>query len=234
MMKQKTEKRGVDKSVLTIAVVVLAALVILLLQHMILSHMAAARAEKEYQRGLDEAKATVETVEVSPEITLEAATLRELVAATGKLTAYEYFYTDVGTYEKSQKLFNTDIALPFTTDKTLYTYSGKIGAGIELGQIVFEVDNDKKTITATFPEPKILFHEMGKEFEFYDVMKAAFSQSNFNDFEEFRGALMEKQEEKLKNNQDFWESVKENSETVVKGLVTASGQIDDYTIICKW
>ena len=48
------------------------------------------------------------------------------------------------TYEKGKKLFKTNIAIPFTTDKVIFTYGGSLGVGIHADQIEFEWESDNK------------------------------------------------------------------------------------------
>lgn len=226
------DRRG--KALLLVVIAALVSILVILIQHMVLTGRAARAAEEAYQQGLAEGESRVETIVLDEKVKVDVATLREVVAPAAKLTAYEYYYTDVGVYEKSQKLFQTDIVLPFTTDKTLYTYTGKIAAGIDLGRVTFQVDHTKNTILVGLPDPAILSHEMGREVEFYDVKKAVFGPSDFNDFEAFRSSLMARQEEKLRDNEEFWQSVRDNTEVVLRDLLTASGQVEDYDITFRW
>ena len=189
--------------------------------------------EKAYQQGLSEAGVTAETIQINGEITIDVATIRKILAPASKLISYEYHYTDVGVYEKSSKIFGK-IDIPFTTDKTLYTYSGKISVGINLDEIEFDVNKDKKLITANYPKIRVMTHDMDKSFEFYDLKKATFNKSDFNDFEEFRLGLRNKEEAKVMRDSEFITNAKANTEAVIEGLISAKGMLDEYTIIHKW
>ena len=170
-------------------------------------------------------------VVVTPEVTVTAATLREVVAPAAELTAYKYYYTDVDTYEKSQKVWK--IKVPFTTDKSVFSYSGEIGAGIDLDDAEFTVDG--KAITVTLPKPDILYHELDeKTFQAYDIKNSVFVSTNISEYIDMIAALKEHQEQKLLDNAEFWKSVKANTETVLRGIMTASGQLDEYTVTFKW
>ena len=171
-------------------------------------------------------------VEVSDEISINTKTLKDYVAKTEKLITCEYYYSEIGDYEKSKPFLN--FKLPFTTDKTLYTYSGKISAGINLKDLDFDVNASRKTITVKYPPVQILAHDMDQGFEFYDIKKAVFNRSDFNDFEEFRVAMKKQVEEKLMARDDFIKDAQDNAETIMEGLLTASGQIGDYTIKHQW
>lgn len=171
-------------------------------------------------------------VEVSDEITINTKTLKDYVSKTEKLITCEYYYSEIGDYEKSKPFLN--FKLPFTTDKTLYTYSGKISAGINLKDLDFDVNASRKTITVKYPPVQILAHDMDQGFEFYDIKKAVFNRSDFNDFEEFRVTMKKQVEEKLMARDDFIKDAQDNAETIMEGLLTASGQIGDYTIKHQW
>ena len=77
-------------------------------------------------------------VEVSDEISINTKTLKDYVSKTEKLITCEYYYSEIGDYEKSKPFLN--FKLPFTTDKTLYTYSGKISSseheGVKRGVMI--------------------------------------------------------------------------------------------------
>lgn len=189
--------------------------------------------EAAYQQGLTEAGIIPQTIKINDEIIVDVATLKKVVAPASKLISYEYHYTDVGVYEKSSTLFGK-IDIPFTTDKTLYTYSGKVSAGIDLDAIDFDVDQNKKLITVIYPEIKVLAHEMNQGFNFYDLKKAKFNSSDFNDFEAFRSGLKREEESKIMRDSDFLDSAKMNTENIIESLISAEGMLDEYTIIHKW
>ena len=155
-----------------------------------------------------------------------------IVCTSHSLITCEYYYSEIGDYEKSKPFLN--FKLPFTTDKTLYTYSGKISAGINLKDLDFDVNASRKTITVKYPPVQILAHDMDQGFEFYDIKKAVFNRSDFNDFEEFRVTMKKQVEEKLMARDDFIKDAQDNAETIMEGLLTASGQIGDYTIKHQW
>ena len=55
-------------------------------------------------------------------------------------------------------------------------------------------------------------HDMDKSFEFYDLKKATFNKSDFNDFEEFRLGLRNKEEAKVMRDSEFITNAKANTE----------------------
>ncbi len=179
----------------------------------------------------------VETEEViiNEEVTVDNATINEIINPASELVTYKYYYTDAGTYEKNQKLGDTDYIIPFTTDKTVYTYSGTINAGIDTSEITYDIDNEKKKIIVHLPNPKIISHELDESsFKTYDVKKSIFTSSSLNDYAEFTGELKTKEEDNLNSNSEFWSSLKKNTENVVKSLMTADDRLDEYTVTYDW
>lgn len=220
---------------LPVGIVVLLALIFVLAQHIILTSRAAKEAEKAYQQALAEAGAQTQVVEVEKGFKVSATTLREVIAPASKLISYEYFYTDADQYEKSKSFFNTSVKVPFTTNETVFTYSGTISAGIELNKVLFDVDNDEKTIVVFLPEPEILAHQLDMEsFKAYDVKKSVFTRVDLNEYADMQKALMDKQEEKLMQNEKFWTNLKNNTQGIISNLITASGKIDEYKITYEW
>ena len=236
-MAEKKEKKldPALKKWLPAAIVALLAVIFVLGQHIVLTNRAAKEAEAAYQQALAESGAQTQVVEVEPSFKVDATTLREVIAPASKLVAYEYFYTDADQYEKSQPLFGTNVKVPFTTNQTVFTYSGTIGAGIELSKVLFDVDNDKKTIVVYLPEPTILSHELDMEsLKVYDVKRSVFTRVDLEDYASMQKALMDKQEQKLLLNEAFWKNLKNNTQVLIANLITASGKIDDYTITWQW
>ncbi len=197
-----------------------------------------AELEALYNGALEEIESLEYTNEVlsnPPKVKITVKTLQERVAPASELITYKYYYTDVGTYEKTQPIF--DMEFSFMTDKSVYTYSGVISAGIDVDDIKFMVsdtEGDEK-IVVTMPEPKIIAHELDeKSFQSYDVQNSMFTSSDLNEFAGFQSELKTTEEEKLSANTEFWDSVKKNAEDVINGLLTADENINEYEIEYRW
>lgn len=176
-------------------------------------------------------KSSEENLIISEEVTVDESIIREVISPAKELITYKYFYTDVGEYTKDKKLFKATI--PFTTDKTIYTYTGEIGAGIDLEDVDFDINDH--IIVVSLPSPKILYHEMDKdEVNVYDVKNSVFTTSSLEDFVDFEKELKEKQESKLKERVEFWDNVKQNTKTVISDLMTASGKFEKYSVVFEW
>ncbi|MBR1635642.1 MAG: DUF4230 domain-containing protein [Lachnospiraceae bacterium] len=194
----------------------------------------------EYEQMLEEAEHNTQNIIVTDNISVEKATIMEAMKDAKELVVYKYYYTDVGEYSKDRnfKLFQSKISVPFTTDKTLYTYTGTISAGVDLAKLDednFKINDEKEKITITLPKPKILYHVIDdKKFQTYNVNNSVFTNSDLKDYKDFERKLKSEQEEKLKENDEFWDEVRNNTKKAIKDLLTLSGQINDYTIDFEW
>lgn len=235
MQKEKSKNGGaLQKRYLPIVLVILLALVAILGQNIIMTRRMAQAAEEARQEALAEAGAQEKTIVMTDETEIDAATLREVIAPASKLTSYEYYYTNADVYLKDKKLFKK-VKIPFTTDKTVFTYTGKISAGVDLKEVEVDVDNVQKQITVKMPQPKILSHEINRDgFKYYDVKNSIFTSSDLGDYTELCTTLMETQELGLKENETFWQNAKDSAEETVKALITATGKIGQYKIIFEW
>ncbi len=174
-----------------------------------------------------------ETIVVNKEVTVDVTTLTKLIRPASELVTCKYYYTTAGVYDDSKKLFNMKV--PFTTDKAVYLVDGVISAGVDIGEIKFDVDNKKRTIDVRIQNPKIMSHEIDSDsFQYFEVKNSIFNSSSLANFAELESDIKSNQEQKLKDNNDFWENTKNNAKTVIDSFIKASGIAEDYTINYNW
>lgn len=223
------EKITVTKMIGVVALVIVIAFVA---QYFVLTHRASVE-QQALQQKIEELKNKMDHLEVTKEVKVSNATLREVLVEVGKLTTYEYYYSDIGTYEKSKMVFNFKV--PFTTDKTIYAYTGVIGLGVDVGKVDFDVNEAEKVITVSMPAPQILSHTSEENgFQFYDVKNSIFTSTNLGEFNEFELTLKKNQEEKLLEKKSVWAGVKKNAEMILTNMITLSGKIEGYTLQYQW
>ncbi len=171
-------------------------------------------------------------VQDDSKITVDSHTLMSAMTKNDKLITYEYYYTDAGTYEKGKKLFKTNIAIPFTTDKAVFTYGGSLGVGIHTEQLSIDTDDAKKIIRITVPPLEILTDTPDYDaFQYYDVKNSVFTSSNLKDFSAFQKELSQKEKKKLKKNKEFWEKAKESTEQRIENMLNKVANLDGYQIV---
>ncbi len=174
---------------------------------------------------------------VKEEFTVDVETLEAIALPASDLVAQKYYYKDLETVKKEDKIFKTKLTNPFTDNETYIIYSGIISAGTILDDIQYAIDEDHKTITVTVPEPKILSHEVDNDsFEYYDKKKAVFAKDALNaeDFNNTQTEMKKKEEEKLMKNSEFWKETKNKISATITDILTASGKLDDYKISVEW
>lgn len=168
---------------------------------------------------------------IMPERTvLREETLEELFSSASELVTLKYYYTNAADLEKYKELFG--IRVPLTTDRTVFTYDGVISAGIDLSKIVFdEIDNEKMTIHITLPYPKIISNELDtSSFKYYDVKNSIFTSISPEEVTFKIDELKQMQEDKLKEKTDFYDSVSDNAENVLRNLLYASELTNEYKV----
>ena len=186
-----------------------------------------------FQEGYDSAIQDQRDVVITEEINVTIDTLKDLIAPAGKLISAEYFYTNAVDYSKSSYIGR--IKIPFSTDLSIFRWSGVIGAGIDLTKTEYLLNEETKFIVITLSEPVIMSHTIDKNsFEYYDVKKSAFTSTDLGEFEDFHAELLKNQEDKLMQNNEFWNTVKVNTELNLRNIMTVSGQLDDYHLEFRW
>ena len=204
------------KSTLICVGVVLLAIIALFVQHRIL----APKTADEPQQG------TVVVVDIEA--------LHETISPASKLVSYEYAYANATTYEDSKKLFGK-FKVPFTTDKVVFVYEGKIHAGVELSKVDFEVNDATKTVKVILPGMQIVSHELLEDkFRIYDVKNSIFNSTNIKEYADMIAELKKEEEEKLIENADFWDGARQNTEYVLTTLLKGSDVIADYSLRFEW
>lgn len=185
---------------------------------------------------IDELKEVNKKMEEEKNVKVSVYTLKEYTSASSDLITQNYFYTDIGEYEKTQKFGDSDVSIPFTTDKIVYSVSGKISAGINMSDIRFEVQEaPKKKIIVYMPVTQIIAHQIDENsFKSYDVKNSVFTSSDMQDYAKLQGKVKDEQEKKILENSDFWNDTKKNAEDSVYRLITVDENVTQYDIKFNW
>lgn len=217
-----------------------AALIVLIIALIIgivafIGHRADEAKYAELMKQYDEAmrSADVQTIEVDPEISITDATIREAMSPAALLVSYKYSYAGIGLFEKSKDFLG--FTVPFSTDKSVYAYTGTIGVGIDMDKVKVSVDEGKKRVSVTLPQPGVIYHEMDEDnFEVFDVQNSIFTEVKLDDYADFIASLKEKEEVKLSENQEFWTNVKKESRTIIENLIEPAAQPAGYAVLVAY
>ena len=114
--------------------------------------------------------------------------IEELIEPVGELVTTQYYYTDADIYENAKQAFGHDI--PFTKDKTVFTYSGHLSVGVQLKDIRYQIDPEQKVITVALPPLEITGNEIDPEsFEYPYISESVFNDTNMSHYTELLAAL---------------------------------------------
>lgn len=118
-----------------------------------------------------------------PVITSE--TLKEKLNAVSELVTQQYVYTNADKYEADQTwIFGWK--RPFSSKSILVTYDGTIKAGMDLTQVVIDVDEENHVITVTLPESKVTDNNIPQDsITVVEVKNGLFNEVTLDDYNQF-------------------------------------------------
>ena len=149
----------------------------------------------------------------------------------GELATQAVYYTNVQITSDYRKLFNTNINIPLTKNKYIYSYDGLIKAGLDFEKIEYEINHEAKTITIKLPEPIIISNELDQNsFEIYDETENIFNPLQITTLNEGQKAAKEEAEQKAKKN-GLYENALSNAKVLIDTV--CNGFYPEYTVIYK-
>lgn len=165
---------------------------------------------------------------VAPEIRLSV--IYEEIQSIGELATVEYLFTDAARFSDSKQLGNWEI--PFTEKSFTMKWDGVIKAGIQVDQIVIEVNNDDGIITVTLPAAQILSYEVDNDsVEILDEKNNIFNKISVNDKVQLDASTEEEMKDRAIRN-GLLEKAQKNAEDIIARLLTANSAIgDNYAIV---
>lgn len=164
---------------------------------------------------------------------LTISTVEEVVEPASDLITSRYHYKDADTFENFKDFFGHKI--PFTTNKTVFTYDGVISVGVNLLDIDYDIDNENKTIQINLPSLEIKANEIdASSFEYPYESKALFNRNNMSDFTGLLATLKSEKEKEVLADDSFMDDARQNTEEVLENLLGVSKFTEDYTVSFHW
>lgn len=161
---------------------------------------------------------------------LKISTVERKLEAAGELVTLRDEYVGGGEKKDYKKAWGFKV--PGTTDQIVYTYEGCICAGINVEEVTVSVDNDKKTITISLPEPYIISNELYEDkFKTWDIKNSVFNSSSLAEYGKLAESIKTQEQEELLNEEGFSEKVRENAESVFRLLLSTSEETSEYEVI---
>ena len=194
-------------------------------------------ATKKYEETIKELEAEVDRLsepvavyeEASKEVTLSL--IESEIKDIGELATIEYLYTDAGKFEDPKKLFGTKINIPFTTKSFIAKWDGIIKAGVQIDQIIVEINDANKEIIIHMPNAEILSHEIDNtSIETLDEKDGLFNPVKVEDVREFDATSKDAMAQRAIEN-GILDKAFENAKEIIEKLVNNDVvQEQGYTI----
>ena len=155
--------------------------------------------------------------------------IEEIIQPASDLITTRYYYTDADIFEDYKQLLG--YRLPFTTNKTVFTYEGVVGIGFDLSDVGIEVDAERKMIVLSLPAEQIVSNEIDADsFRYYDVTSSVFNETEMGDITELINVLKKKTAERVIQDPALLEQAQNNAEQILLGFLRASELTQAYTV----
>ncbi len=161
------------------------------------------------------------------EITIDL--IKSEIKDIGELSTIEYLYTDAGKFEDAKQAWGINI--PFTSKSFITKWDGVIKAGIQIDQIIVEINDVNKEIIVHMPNAEILSHEVDSEsIEILDEKDGLFNKVTVENTVQFESISMEAMEQRAIEN-GILDKAFENAKEIIEKLVNNDVvQEQGYTI----
>ena len=181
------------------------------------------------QQQVDDAASTWDD-QPTKEITIDL--IKSEIKDIGELVTIEYLYTDAGKFEDVKQAWGINI--PFTSKSFITKWDGIIKAGINIEEIIIEINDAKKEIIVHMPKAEILSHEVDSEsIEILDEKDGLFNKVTVENTVQFEATSKVAMEERAIEN-GILDKAFENAKEIIEKLLNNDViQEQGYTICFK-
>lgn len=165
-----------------------------------------------------------------PEPVITSDQLSQQISSLKELVTKKYVYTNAAIREANKTwLWGWD--MPFSDTSLLVTYDGVIKAGIDLGKVEIDVDQDTRTITVTLPPSQVTDNSIPQEtINVLTVRNSLFNSVTFDDYNKFIGEEKKAMEEKAIS-MNLLEDADAEAENIIRAFLSLLPGIDTYTLV---
>lgn len=151
------------------------------------------------------------------------------IQGVSELATIEYMYTDAGKFSDTVQWLGVDV--PFTTKSFIAKWDGVIKAGVNVKEIIVELNEKEKEIIIYMPKAEIFSHEIDADsFQTLDEKAGLFNSIKLKNIREFDAESKENMEKRAIEN-GILDKATENAENIITKLVnTKPVQEQGYTI----
>lgn len=161
--------------------------------------------------------------------TLTISMVQDALKPTAALITNQYRYTAADIYDDYKKFFGFN--LPFTNTKAVFTFKGTMSIGIDLQELTYQIDNDKKSIEIQLPSIGVLSHDIDLgSFQFPFEEESIFNPKEMSDYVGALDQLKSKQAELVLNDQEYISNALHNTKEVLRIFLSNSELTKDYSV----
>ena len=188
-----------------------------------------------------EREVVVEKV-VEKETVISGSTIESGISNIGELCTAEYHFTHVESFEDTMYLTTgkltipgtnirfKDITIPGTKSYFIYSYDGKIMAGVDFESVAVIKDDESRSIRIILPEVRIISSSVDPEsFKLYDEKNSIFNRYGVEEVADSFADMLKAEEDKAKKDGLLIEA-RDNARLLVENFVRAGYNVGDYSI----
>lgn len=163
------------------------------------------------------------------EKSLTGVTVTQSLHNIGVLETSEYVFTRVDVFDSSKRLGK--MALPLTQSKVIFSYTGRVIAGIDL--LGATVEETESSITVSLPKAQIRSVELFEDtFKVYDEHNSIFNVTSFKDYNDSTSTFKEKGREEACQ-YGLLERADANAKLMIEHLIKALPAAKSKEILIK-
>lgn len=174
--------------------------------------------------------ATLKKKEDKVKITVSTETIQDGLTNMGVLITEEYYFTQVEKYTKEKKY----LKVFSSSSELVYSYDGKVMAGIDFEQIEIETDEDNKTITVKIPHSTIQSTTIDTDtFQVYSEKESLWNSFKLEDYNMSLTEFEDAAKQKALDN-DILEKADDQAQKLIKNFIGNFPSAAGYEIKFEW
>ena len=179
---------------------------------------------------------------VEKEVVISGSTIESGISNIGKLCTAEYHFTHVESFEDTMYLTTgklkipgtniqfKDISIPGTNSYFIYSYDGKIMAGVDFESVTVIKDDESRSIRVILPEPEIISSSVDPDsFKLYDEKNSIFNRYGVVEVADSFSDMLKAEEDKAKKD-GLLIQARDNARLLVENFVRAGYNVGEYSI----
>ena len=148
---------------------------------------------EELEQKADELARKIDDLLTEEVTVFDAGAVMEEIRNISELATVEYRYTNVDTLDSSKTFSFIDWKVPFSDKVAIVTMDGVIKAGTDLSQVKIDCNENKKLITVTLPQSRILSNELFEQsFKVYEEKDSVWNPITLDESNELRVQIKDK------------------------------------------